>query len=116
MLSRKVIDAQRKLIQGNWSGWGPSETMGQRIKGKVVGIVGMGRIGSAVAKRLDILGVKIFYHNRKRLNKNIEKKYNAKFQENLDLMLSTSDIISIHCPYTPETFHLISGITTFVLS
>ncbi len=108
MISRKVVDAQNKLIQGNWSGWGPSETMGQRIRGKTVGIVGMGRIGSAVAKRLNILGVKIFYHNRKRLSKKIEKIYNTKYQEDLDVMLSTSDIITIHCPYTPETFHLLS--------
>ena len=108
MLSRKVIDAQKKLMSGNWSGWGPSETMGKRIKGQNIGIIGMGRIGCAVANRLKILGGKILYHNRKRLNKSIEKKYSAQFFSNLDLMISKSDIISIHCPYTPETFHLLS--------
>ena len=108
MISRKVIDAQKKLMSGNWSGWGPSETMGKRIKGQNIGIIGMGRIGCAVANRLKILGGKILYHNRKRLNKSIEKKYSAQFFSNLDLMISKSDIISIHCPYTPETFHLLS--------
>ena len=108
MISRKVIDAQKKLMSGNWSGWGPSETMGKRIKGQNIGIIGMGRIGCAVANRLKILGGKILYHNRKRLNKSIEKKYSAQFFSDLDLMISKSDIISIHCPYTPETFHLLS--------
>ena len=108
MISRKVVDAQKKLMSGNWSGWGPSETMGKRIKGQNIGIIGMGRIGCAVANRLKILGGKILYHNRKRLNKSIEKKYSAQFFSDLDLMISKSDIISIHCPYTPETFHLLS--------
>ena len=68
----------------------------------------MGRIGKAVAKRLNILGVKIFYHNRNRLKNNEEKALKAKYFENLDLMIKYCDIISIHCPYTPETFHLLS--------
>ncbi len=108
MISRKVIEAQKKLIGGKWSGWGPSETLGQRIKGKNVGIIGMGRIGRAVAKRLNILGVNILYHNRKRLSRTLERAHKAKYYDNIDLMISKSDIISIHCPYTPETFHLMS--------
>ena len=108
MISRKVIEAQKRLIIGKWSGWGPSETLGQRIKGKNVGIIGMGRIGRAVADRLNILGVNILYHNRRRLSRNLEKAHKAKFFDNLDLMILESDIISIHCPYTPETFHLMS--------
>ncbi len=108
MISRKVIEAQKKLIGGKWSGWGPSETLGQRIKGKSVGIIGMGRIGRAVAQRLNILGVNILYHNRKRLSKTLERVHQARYFDNLDLMISKSDIISIHCPYTPETFHLMS--------
>ena len=108
MISRKVIDAQKELVQGSWTGWGPSKTMGERIKGKKIGIIGMGRIGCAVAQRLKILGIEIIYHNRKRLHKNIEKQYQAKYFEDLDLMISQSDIISIHCPYTPDTFHLLS--------
>ncbi len=108
MISRKVVEAQKKISGGRWSGWGPSETMGERIRGKNFGIIGMGRIGKAVAKRLSILGVKIFYHNRNRLKNNEEKVLKAKYFENLDLMITHCDIISIHCPYTPETFHLLS--------
>ncbi|MEL0124105.1 MAG: D-glycerate dehydrogenase [Alphaproteobacteria bacterium] len=108
MISRKVLEAQRDLVNGNWSGWGPSETMGTRVRGKQVGIIGMGRIGSAVAKRLQTLGMKINYHNRKRLPKKLEKNFNARFYEDLNSMLAVSDFVTIHCPYTPETFHLLS--------
>ena len=108
MISRKVLEAQRDLVNGNWSGWGPSETMGTRVRGKQVGIIGMGRIGSAVAKRLQTLGMKINYHNRKRLPTKLEKNFNARFYEDLNSMLAVSDFITIHCPYTPETFHLLS--------
>ena len=68
----------------------------------------MGRIGLAVAKRLNVLGAEIHYHNRNRLNKNVEKKYNAKYWENLDEMVGYVNLLSVHCPYTPETFHLLS--------
>ena len=108
MISRKVLEAQRDLVNGNWSGWGPSETMGTRVRDKQVGIIGMGRIGSAVAKRLKTLGMHINYHNRERLPKKIENNYNAKFYKDLDSMLTISDFVTIHCPYTPETFHLLS--------
>ena len=108
MISRKVQEAQKNLIEGKWSGWGPSETMGERIKGKKVGIIGMGRIGKAVAQRLNMLGMKINYHNRKKLPRSEEKKFNANYHSKLNSMLEVCDIISIHCPYTPETFHLLS--------
>ena len=108
MLCRCVVIAQKKLLRGEWLGWGPSEMLGEKISGKEIGIIGMGRIGRAVAKRCVTLGMKINYHNRKRLDKRIEKIYQAKYWKNLDEMLKHSDIISIHCPYTPETFHLLS--------
>lgn len=108
MLCRQVKQAERKLYTGEWHGWGPSITHGERVTGKSLGIIGMGRIGSAVAKKARAFGLKINYHNRKRLNKNIEKKLNAKFWKSLNDMLSSMDIISIHCPYTPDTFHLLS--------
>ncbi|MAZ07208.1 MAG: D-glycerate dehydrogenase [Rickettsiales bacterium] len=108
MLCRCVGIAQKKLLRGDWLGWGPSEMLGEKISGKEIGIIGMGRIGRAVAKRCLTLGMKINYHNRKRLDKRIEKIYEAKYWDNLDEMLKHSDIISIHCPYTPETFHLLS--------
>ena len=108
MISRKVLEAQKDLVNGNWSGWGPSETMGTRVRGKKVGIIGMGRIGSAVAKRLKTLGMNINYHNRKRLPIRVERSYSATFFPDLNSMLSISDFVTIHCPYTPETFHLLS--------
>ena len=91
-----------------WTGWGPSETLGEKLQGKKVGIVGMGRIGSAVAKRLNIIGMEINYHNRTKHNKKIETQFKAKYWSNLDQMISKMDIISIHCPFTAETFHLLS--------
>ncbi len=108
MICRCVGIAQLKLISGNWNGWGPSETLGEKISGKKIGIIGMGRIGQAVAKRCSSVGIRINYHNRKRLPKKIEKLHNATYWKNLEEMLKTMDIISIHCPYTPETFHLLS--------
>ena len=108
MISRKVQEAQKNLIDGKWSGWGPSETMGERIKGKKVGIIGMGRIGKAVAKRLSMLGMSVNYHNRKQLPKKVEKVFKANYYRELNKMIAVCDIITIHCPYTPETFHLLS--------
>ena len=108
MISRRIVLAQEKLMSGNWNGWGPSETLGEKLSGKKIGIIGMGRIGKAVALRCKSCGIKINYHNRNRLNKLEESHFEAKFWENLDAMLCHVDIISIHCPYTPETFHLLS--------
>ena len=108
MLCRSIPKAQQLLSDGTWSGWGPNKTLGQSIHGKKLGIIGMGRIGQAVSSRAIELGVNINYHNRKRLAKSIEKKFKAKFWPNLNELLMNMDIISIHCPYTPETFHLLS--------
>ena len=108
MLIRKILTARKKLMKGEWNGWGPSETLGERVFGKKVGIIGMGRIGCAVAKRLIVLGMEINYHNRDRLNKASERKYNARFWNDLDSMISYVDVLTIHCPHTPETFHLLS--------
>ena len=108
MLLRKVRQAETKLYQGKWDGWGPSITHGERLAGKNLGIIGMGRIGSAVAKRALTLGLKINYHNRNKLNKSVEDKFRAKYWKDLNAMLKNVDILSVHCPYTPETFHLLS--------
>ena len=108
MLLRKVRQAETKLYQGEWDGWGPSITHGERLAGKNLGIIGMGRIGSAVAKRALTLGLKINYHNRNKLNKSVEDKFRAKYWKDLNAMLKNVDILSVHCPYTPETFHLLS--------
>ncbi len=109
MICRRVKEAENKLYQGKWDGWGPSITHGHRIQGKKLGIIGMGRIGQAVAKRAIALGLKINYHNRKKLNQKIEKEFEATYWQNLNEMISKMDIISFHCPYTPETFHLLSS-------
>ena len=74
MIHRKILLARQRLLNGKWDGWGPSETLGEKVMGKKVGIIGMGRIGLAVAKRLFTLGMHIHYHNRNRLKKNLEKK------------------------------------------
>ncbi|MBD74116.1 MAG: D-glycerate dehydrogenase [Rickettsiales bacterium] len=108
MLTRETKQAEKTLYTGNWTGWGPSKTVGQRIKGKKLGIIGMGRIGQAVSKRAITLGLEINYHNRKKLPLSLEKNLNAKYWKDLDMMIKVMDIISIHCPYTSETFHLLS--------
>ena len=108
MICRKILVAREKIIKGEWNGWGPSETLGERVLGKKLGIIGMGRIGLAVAKRLNVLGMEIHYHNRKKLNKKIERMHGANYWKDLDKMLAYIDVLSIHCPYTPETFHLLS--------
>ncbi len=108
MICRKINVAQQKIMNRVWTGWGPSETLGEKLQGKKVGIIGMGRIGKAVAKRLSIIGMEINYHNRNKHKSQIENKYNARYWSDLDQMISKMDIISIHCPFTAETFHLLS--------
>lgn len=108
MIVRKVKHAENKLFNGQWNGWGPSITHGERVMGKRLGIIGMGRIGQALAKRAKTLGLEINYHNRNRLDKTVEKEFGSTYWENLNEMLKKMDIISIHCPYTPDTFHLLS--------
>ncbi len=108
IICRKILLAKSTLINGNWHGWGPNETIGERVKNKKLAIIGMGRIGTAVAERMKMVGMEINYHNRKRVSKKVESMLSAKYWDNLDNLLSYADVISIHCPYTPETFHLIS--------
>ena len=108
MICRQINTAQRKIMDRVWTGWGPSETLGEKMEGKKIGIIGMGRIGIAVAKRLSVLGININYHNRTKLKSNNEKILKAKYWDSLDKMIGEMDIVSIHCPYTPETFHLLS--------
>ena len=81
MICRKILVAREKIIKGEWNGWGPSETLGERVLGKKLGIIGMGRIGLAVAKRLNVLGMEIHYHNRKKLNNQDRKNVWSKLLE-----------------------------------
>ncbi|MDB9761569.1 D-glycerate dehydrogenase [Alphaproteobacteria bacterium] len=105
---RKVIEGEHLIRSGKWEGWSPTHMMGRRIWGKRLGIIGMGSIGQAVARRAIGFGLNIHYHNRNRLPDIIEESHQATFWDDLDQMLPKMDIISINCPSTPETYHLLS--------
>ncbi|HEY6630723.1 MAG TPA: D-glycerate dehydrogenase [Rhizobiaceae bacterium] len=107
---RRLIEGAALLVDnGKWAGWSPTWMLGRRIWGKRLGIVGMGRIGTAVARRAKAFGLSIHYHNRKRVLPAVEDELEATYWESLDQMLARMDIISVNCPSTPATFHLLSG-------
>ena len=108
-LPRRLAEGERLVRSGKWQGWGPTSMLGHRIWGKRLGIIGMGRIGQAVARRARGFGLAIHYHNRRRVHPDIEAELEATFWESLDQMLMRMDIISIHCPHTPATYHLLSA-------
>jgi glyoxylate reductase len=94
---------------GKWQGWSPTWMLGRRIWGKRLGIIGMGRIGTAVARRAKAFGLSIHYHNRHRVNQKTEEELEATYWDSLDQMLARMDIISVNCPSTPASFHLLSA-------
>ena len=106
---RRVSEGERLIRNGEWTGWGPNFMLGHRLWGKRLGIVGMGRIGSAVARRARGFGLSIHYHNRRQLPESTESALDATYWESLDQMLARMDIISVNCPHTPATFHLLSA-------
>ncbi|MEE9479155.1 MAG: D-glycerate dehydrogenase [Kiloniellales bacterium] len=106
---RRLTEGERLVRAGEWTGWSPTSMLGHRITGKRLGIVGMGRIGQAVAHRARGFGLSIHYHNRRRVHPDIEEELEATYWESLDQMLARVDIVSIHCPHTPATFHLLSA-------
>jgi glyoxylate reductase len=107
---RRLAEGSRVLIdEVDWGGWSPTWMLGHRIGGKRLGIVGMGRIGQAVARRAHAFGLKIHYHNRRRVAPRIEEELQATYWESLDQMLMRMDIISVNCPHTPATYHLLSA-------
>jgi glyoxylate reductase len=106
---RRLAEGERLIRAGNWTGWGPTFMLGHRIWGKRLGIIGMGRIGQAVARRAKAFGMSIHYHNRKRVHPDIEAELEATYWESLDQMLARMDVVTIHCPHTPGTFHLLSA-------
>ncbi len=106
---RRLTEGERLVRAGEWTGWSPTSMLGHRITGKRLGIIGMGRIGQAVAHRARGFGLSIHYHNRRRVHPDIEEELEATYWESLDQMLARMDIISIHCPHTPATFHLLSA-------
>lgn len=107
---RRLIEGASVLTDGKgWAGWSPTWMLGHRIGGKRLGIVGMGRIGQAVARRARAFGLQIHYHNRRPVAPMIADELGATYWESLDQMLARMDIISVNCPHTPATFHLLSA-------
>ena len=108
-VSRRLCEGERLVRSGKWSGWGPMAMLGHRLGGKRLGIIGMGRIGTAVAERARGFGLSIHYHNRRRAHPELERKLEATYWESLDQMLAHMDIVSVNCPHTPATYHLLSA-------
>lgn len=106
---RRLGEGERLLRAGKWTGWAPNFMLGRRIWGKRLGILGMGRIGTAVARRARGFGLSIHYHNRSRVAEDTEAELEATYWESLDQMLAHMDIVSVNCPHTPGTYHLLSG-------
>ncbi|PLP59530.1 D-glycerate dehydrogenase [Mesorhizobium loti] len=107
---RRLAEGSNVLVSDKkWPGWSPTWMLGRRIWGKRLGIVGMGRIGTAVARRAKAFGLSIHYHNRHRVLQSVEDELEATYWESLDQMLARMDIISVNCPSTPATFHLLSA-------
>ena len=106
---RRLVEGVEVLQGDKFEGWSPNWMLGHRIWGKRLGIVGMGRIGQAVARRAKAFGLQIHYHNRKPVHPSIEKELEATYWESLDQMLVRMDIVSVNCPHTPATYHLLSA-------
>ncbi|MBN9445947.1 MAG: D-glycerate dehydrogenase, partial [Bosea sp.] len=108
-VARRIAEGARVIPDDDWAGWSPTWMLGRRITGKRLGIVGMGRIGQALAKRAAAFGLSIHYHNRRRVDPRIEEKLEATYWDSLDQMLARMDIVSVNCPHTPATYHLLSA-------
>jgi glyoxylate reductase len=112
-----ILSVPRRLAEGarvlresqHWSGWSPTWMLGHRIWGKRLGILGMGRIGTAVARRARAFGLSIHYHNRRPVDPRTEEELEATYWDSLDQMLARVDFLSVNCPATPATYHLLSG-------
>ncbi|HJO87073.1 MAG TPA: D-glycerate dehydrogenase [Rhodospirillales bacterium] len=108
MTPRRMGECERFVRAKEWSGWTPTFMMGNRINGKRLGIIGMGRIGTAVAERARGFGLAVHYHNRHRVNEELERELEVTYWENLDQLLTHMDIVVVTCPSTPATYHLLS--------
>jgi glyoxylate reductase len=108
-VARRIVEGASVIPSGDWSGWSPTWMLGHRITGKRLGIIGMGRIGQALARRAKAFGLSIHYHNRRRVASSIEDQLEATYWESLDQMLARMDIVSVNCPHTPATYHLLSA-------
>jgi glyoxylate reductase len=105
---RRLVEGVRALEDGAFSGWTPTWMLGRRVRGKALGVIGLGRVGEAIARRAKAFGLSIHYHNRKPINPHIEDELGARYWPDLDAMLRHVDIVSVNCPSTPETYHLLS--------
>jgi glyoxylate reductase len=108
-VTRRIPEGLAMMQSGTWTGWAPTALLGGRVGGRRLGILGMGRIGQAVARRAKAFGMQIHYHNRKRLRPEIETGLEATYWESLDQMIARMDIVSVNCPHTPSTFHLLNA-------
>jgi glyoxylate reductase len=108
-VARRLVEGARVIPGGAWDGWSPTWMLGHRITGKRLGILGMGRIGQALAVRAKAFGLSIHYHNRRRVAPAVEAQLGATYWESLDQMLARMDILSVNCPHTPATYHLLSA-------
>ncbi len=107
--ARRVVEGANVVQAGDFHGWTPTWMMGRRLWGKRLGIVGMGRIGQALAKRARAFGLSIHYHNRKPVSPRVAEELEATYWESLDQMLARMDVVSVNCPHTPGTYHLLSS-------
>ena len=108
-VARRLTEGERLVRSGDWAGWSPTHMLGHRLWGKRLGIIGMGRIGQAVARRARGFGMAIHYHNRRRVPDEVESELEATYWDSLDQMLARMDVISVNCPHTPATFHLLNA-------
>ena len=107
--ARRLVEGSQIIPDGHWAGWAPTWMLGRRITGKRLGIIGMGRIGQALARRARAFGMSIHYHNRRRVAQQIEESLEATYWDSLDQMLARMDFVSVNCPHTPGTYHLLSA-------
>jgi glyoxylate reductase len=106
---RRLAEGERLVRSGGWSGWSPTAMLGRRITGKTLGILGMGRIGQAIALRARGFGLKIHYHNRRRLPDVVERAVDATYHPELDDLCRAADFLSVNCPHNASTHHLIDA-------